>query len=372
MNWERPASDMPTGRANLLSETSGVDPIRVAFWSAWQRNIELDDLEEPDFEVTQHRRRSDWNLSRLGRLIVYLVDSTNIVRLGGGYDVTIVSSAGLETFIVALLWRIRSSKHRLVILDPIALRWRRLDRLFSSGMGNVDALICIRRGDLDTYQRRFRVSADRCHFAYMPVPEASTERPADPDETHVSSPFIYAAGDAHRDWKLLLRAAAELPYRFVVATQTMRPGRLESSNVEVIPQVVPAKGRGLMGRSTCVAMVLEDTDLACGPTIVLDALRMGKAVVAADANGVRDYVVDGVTGLLSAPGDHEQLAANLRTVMEDSALRRQMECAAVRFAGEHLGRSTFKRAIRDVLSSIVYRSRLPSRRQFMSDEVTRA
>mgnify|MGYP001822825998 FL=1 len=55
---------------------------------------------------------------------------------------------------------------------------------------------------------------------------------------------------------------------------------------------------------------------------VLQAARAGLPVVAADAGGLREIVVDGETGLLAAPGNAGQLAAALRAVAEDPAAAR--------------------------------------------------
>jgi len=57
----------------------------------------------------------------------------------------------------------------------------------------------------------------------------------------------------------------------------------------------------------------------------------GKPVVATTAGGIVEAVSDRETGLLSPPGDAEQLARNLITLSEDSALRRGYgEAAAAR------------------------------------------
>jgi len=63
---------------------------------------------------------------------------------------------------------------------------------------------------------------------------------------------------------------------------------------------------------------------------VIEAMRAGVPVVAADTGGVSTTVTDGVTGLLVPPGDPGALAAALRRLLADEALARRLADAARR------------------------------------------
>jgi glycosyltransferase involved in cell wall biosynthesis len=62
--------------------------------------------------------------------------------------------------------------------------------------------------------------------------------------------------------------------------------------------------------------------------VALEAGAAGKAVVAADAGGLRDIVVDGRTGLLVPPGDRGALAVALSRLITDPELRRRLGAEA--------------------------------------------
>lgn len=64
------------------------------------------------------------------------------------------------------------------------------------------------------------------------------------------------------------------------------------------------------------------------PNALLEAASAGRAIVATDAGGSREIVLDGETGLLVPTGDHERLAAALRQVVSDPALRANLGMAA--------------------------------------------
>jgi glycosyltransferase involved in cell wall biosynthesis len=60
------------------------------------------------------------------------------------------------------------------------------------------------------------------------------------------------------------------------------------------------------------------------PMSVIEAMLTGLAVVATDVRGPREQVVDGVTGLLVPPRNVPKLAAAIRRLVDDAALRQAM------------------------------------------------
>jgi len=256
---------------------------------------------------------------------------------------------------VPLFWRFVPRRFRrqryLILLDPLPLRWRKLDWIFSIGLRQVALVICIRSGDPAMFASRFRVPSSRCRFVHMPVPTL----PGIHRSVDSTAPYVYAAGSAHRDWPLLLRAFERLPdYHCILATQSLDGTSTRiPPNVTLLPAQSPEGGRALMQKATAVAVTFEDTDLACGPTIVLDAYAMGIPVACTDTNACRDYVRHGVTGLLSAPGDADALAYNIASLLDDPAMRGQMSNAIREFAERELSRSAFVNSICSLVHDLV-------------------
>jgi glycogen(starch) synthase len=59
------------------------------------------------------------------------------------------------------------------------------------------------------------------------------------------------------------------------------------------------------------------------PTVVLEAMAAGRAVVGAASGGIVDMVVDGVTGVLVPPGDVSALAQAIATLLSDPEAAQQ-------------------------------------------------
>lgn len=65
-----------------------------------------------------------------------------------------------------------------------------------------------------------------------------------------------------------------------------------------------------------------------GRQTALDALALGKPVIASDVPSLRAIIRDGVTGYLTPPGDVLQLARRTKTLLDDADLRARIGAAA--------------------------------------------
>ncbi|HKD38415.1 MAG TPA: glycosyltransferase family 4 protein [Pirellulales bacterium] len=82
------------------------------------------------------------------------------------------------------------------------------------------------------------------------------------------------------------------------------------------------------------AQIMAQIDVLVHPTdnesfgrVVVEAMAAGLPVVGVRGGGVGEIVVDGETGLLSSPDDPAALADNIRRVVRDGELRRQLGAA---------------------------------------------
>jgi glycosyltransferase involved in cell wall biosynthesis len=82
--------------------------------------------------------------------------------------------------------------------------------------------------------------------------------------------------------------------------------------------------------------------------VVMEAMAMGVPVVATRLGGSVDQVDDGVTGLLVAPGDADDLARALARLMDDPALLGRMAEAAPRRIADRFTMGSMMAALHDV------------------------
>jgi L-malate glycosyltransferase len=69
-------------------------------------------------------------------------------------------------------------------------------------------------------------------------------------------------------------------------------------------------------------------------TALVDAMAASKAAVATSAGGIPDVLVDGQTGFLVPPRDHQAMAQRIVQLLRDESLRRRMGVAALARARE--------------------------------------
>jgi len=132
----------------------------------------------------------------------------------------------------------------------------------------------------------------------------------------------FAAADDHPDARLFLVGQEMIPG--YAAELTAFAGTLGvGDRVE------------LLGRRPDIERVLAATDVYAMPSIgepcaiaYLEAMAMALPIVALDSGGAPEQIANGVTGLLSPPGDAAALADHLRTLLGDPALRSAMGARA--------------------------------------------
>jgi glycosyltransferase involved in cell wall biosynthesis len=94
--------------------------------------------------------------------------------------------------------------------------------------------------------------------------------------------------------------------------------------------------------SLCLPSLAESA-----PMVIAQAMAAGKPVVATRVGGVPDMVVDGVTGFLCDPGNSEQLAERLITLLKNRSMCFEMgeqakQLAIKRYQADSVARSTME------------------------------
>lgn len=180
------------------------------------------------------------------------------------------------------------------------------------------------RREAATYAAAFRLPESRFRFVPFSVPRADPTLEEDDAE-----PFVLAMGSANRDYAGLFQAARGLPLRVMVVA-----GAHAVAGLDVPPNVVVRAGlsfaecRELTQRARLSVVPLREGFGASGQVTVIEAMVMGRPVVATRTLGTEDYVRDGDTGALVPPGDVAALRDALMQLWEDAAMRARLAAAA--------------------------------------------
>ena len=151
----------------------------------------------------------------------------------------------------------------------------------------------------------------------------------------VNENLIVSAGSSNRDYPTLVAATAGLgvPVR-IAADSLWRPKAAELGGVAVPAGVEVASAgdyvglRALYGAASVVVVPLHPSRFASGFAVIAEAMAMGRVVVATATEGRSDLIVDGETGVYTAPGDVAGLRRVLTSLLDDPARREEMGSAA--------------------------------------------
>jgi hypothetical protein len=149
----------------------------------------------------------------------------------------------------------------------------------------------------------------------------------DPDSFPVERPAtegtsIISAGHHRRDVATLLSAAARLGAAvhpidlFSPDEVAQAPAHIRFRGTVMTSDFCPEVGRSRF----MVVPLLEDPHNAAGITALVTAIMCARPIVATDTPAARDYITDGVNGLLVPAGDAQALADAVERLDTDPAL----------------------------------------------------
>lgn len=251
-----------------------------------------------------YERRDERRLRGLARL----------VREAGRYDAIVLDgSVGLRggylDLLAAVLIRLRRRRPIVVIADATWEAGGALNRLaMRSGLRLVDddrvTYTVASNDEVRIFPRTWGVDPERVAF----VPWPYTLREEELREA-TERDGVFAGGDSLRDYAPLVEAARELPVQVTLATR--RRDVIERTdlpaNVDARPLSHDEYVARLRESPVVVVPLVPTTDRSAGETTYVNALAMGKLVVATECLGIRDYIEPHVTGLLVPPGDARAL-----------------------------------------------------------------
>lgn len=206
---------------------------------------------------------------------------------------------------IAALLR-RRHKPPLVILnpliDPAAATLR--ERLVLAGARRADRVLFFSSAALDAAAD---LGLDRSHLRFVTLGVRATPKWSAP-----RAGYLLAVGREQRDWATLAKAseAVSCEIRVIGPAALAEPG-----NLNVLPQTGRAQMLALMEDALAVVVPLARATRAAGQLTVLDAMSVGRAVVATRTHGTVDYVTE-KTGVLVDPGDAPSLAKALVRISE--------------------------------------------------------
>jgi glycosyltransferase involved in cell wall biosynthesis len=220
-------------------------------------------------------------------------------------------------FFLCLLRGVFRFKPPIVLMEVNAREWRPRNVVLDAVLPRVDRVIALTRPQAAYVGQTWRPKREPVvldwvvdEMFYAPRPEPGRG-------------YILAVGDdISRDYATLVAACADSDRGLVLRT----------SRAIAIPESMAVRARVITARlshrelrdlyagAAVVAVPLHPTDHPGGISTVLEAMAMGRPVVASDTGTTRELIRDGDSGLIVPPGDPAALREAIGRVLADDAL----------------------------------------------------
>lgn len=291
--------------ARRAAEQAGRSPRRVLVEEAFGFDL----LGESDIRLAPGMRGRV-----LRALPMFVALGWEAARRSKEYDVVLTWAEKYTVGVAAALLLRRRRPPHVAILDWVSKPVVRLP--LRAVRGAVDEILTWSSVQADAAVRLIGFEAGAIHRIEHPVDEEFFT-PA-PRETAARS--VVSAGETQRDFATLLRAVEGTGVRTIVAAD--RVGELggirtrlvdahealgERADVSIGP-LDPRALREAYASAAAIVVPLVESDNNAGISVILEAMAMGRPVIATRTVGQVDVIEDGVNGLYVRPGD----AADLR------------------------------------------------------------
>jgi len=189
--------------------------------------------------------------------------------------------------------------------------------LFSLLFSNVNGIIC-------TSERNYQWWKDELGFGekvsqvrwglelHTPIPEQSEQ-----------GNYVFSAGRTGRDFSTLISAAEGIRVEFVIVAgkdmltkKTGLEGINIPQNVRVSIGIPYSQYVDLLLKSKIVVVPLQYTTAIIGATAIIEAMSIGKPVIATKLPALLDYIEDGKTGLFVEPANVQDLREKILFLLE--------------------------------------------------------
>jgi glycosyltransferase involved in cell wall biosynthesis len=215
----------------------------------------------------------------------------------------------------------------------------RMRRLYARALAGTATVVAYSEAEVDDL-RSFMAEhgvGTRVEF----VPFGVDEKAFAPSVGQSSVDVVMAGADPHRDVDLFLRLAAGLPNRsFRLVTTAERARALDSRppNVEVEVDISFDLMKKRLEEARVVALPVLDNSYSGATTVLLQALALGKPVVATKTRAIASGygLVDGENCRLVDPGDAEAFGRTVAGVLRDEWHARSLGARARRTVEEGL------------------------------------
>jgi hypothetical protein len=271
------------------------------------------------------------------------------------YDVLIADSAvtGLALSAISLLHK---GRRKLVISSFNVPRHRHGFWKWAAGalFRRIDRFIVHSTHDIELCGQLYGIPASRFTFIPFFRGEPATGEP-DPAHLREDVPcLIVSLGGNARDYGTFFHALARTDlHATVVAREYNLKGLGIPPNVKTFCNLPLDECDRLVRKCRFTVFTFDGSEPSCGQTSIVTSFMAGKPVICTDWIGVRDYVIEGVNGLLVKKGDPDDLRSKMVRLSRDRQLYDRLSVGAATWVAQNIARSAVHAKVDSLVTELV-------------------
>lgn len=166
-------------------------------------------------------------------------------------------------------------------------------------------------------------------YFYLPLPASRVEEKSFSENR---GNFIFTGGRAKRDYKTLINAVKNLPVKLKIVTRDRdcvdwdgaMPENVELENFKPLDDFL----QDIKDAKFVVIPLFREEEWSHGQTTIVQAMRLGKAVISNTEATVDDYITDGEDGILVEPEDESVLSDAIMKMLQNPDEVERLGCNA--------------------------------------------
>lgn len=260
----------------------------------------------------------------IGRLAPVL-DLIKILRSRHKYDVVITGNVKTAQLFALCRSVFKVHSPRQIVLELMldeardSILWKLKRRIQSFLFSSVDIVFVSSTAEVGNYSRRLDLQDGRVRF--LPFHTNITE----PKILGTRGDYILSAGLTGRDYATLAASVEGLEYKVTIVSDALSIQGIDfPANVEIMCDIPYSQYLDVLHNCSIVVVPLKKLVKSTGQVVVLEAMGIGKPVIATQTTGTVDYLDSGVNGILVPVGDHRALRRAIDSLISDPDLYRKL------------------------------------------------
>jgi glycosyltransferase involved in cell wall biosynthesis len=271
------------------------------------------------------------------------------------YHNILTFECGWESFLVAFVQTLTCSRRPRHVILQFIMREKdqglasRVKYLFMRWcFSSVHLCVCSSRAESQYYQQVFGWPSEKVLYTPLHTDPRLLNR-----EISKVDDFVLSAGRTFRDYGTLLAAFRQLEVPLLIVAS---PWNIDPSdripNVQIQYDLPGCELIEIMSRCLAVVVPLEDRVISVGQSVVLQAMTLGKPIIATRVNGTVDYIEHMKTGILVPPKDIKAIKDAVSLLVGNEELRSRLGRAAQDRVKEMYLPDHYAKAVSDRLQSV--------------------